>query len=269
MLTVADLFCGAGGFSAGFKDAGFGIVYGLDNNKQACKTFEFNFNATRVDCVDIMDFDYGKIPRTDVIIGSPPCVEFSVGNVNRKFDFTLIERFLEIVEVLNPRYWIMENVPNIATFEFFFKYADKFGTKQVLTASDFGVATVRKRFFGGKYPKVAPPKIYRSVSDVININRPGYRQPFKDNVYRKIDPSKPLFTVCSQRIGNERYLLPNGTSLTTTEMAICQGFPSWFVFPVSRSEMQRQLGNSVCPPVAKAIAVNVKDDFLKEKEIHS
>jgi len=48
-------------------------------------------------------------------------------------------------------------------------------------------------------------------------------------------------------------------------MAICQGVPSWFVFPVSRSEMQRQLGNSVSPPVAQAIAEAIKSSEFDVK----
>ena len=83
------------------------------------------------------------------------------------------------------------------------------------------------------------------------------------SVYRKINPDKPFVTLCSQRISNERYLLQNGTSLTTSEMAIIQGFPSWFVFPCSVSEMQRQIGNSVCPNVSYAIAKRIMKELFK------
>ena len=260
-MRVSDLFCGGGGFSIGFKEAGFDIVFGIDNNKNACKTFKYNFPSANVICEDIMEFnDY---PKTEIIIGSPPCIEFSKGNNDRTFNLSLVDRFLEIIEKTKPKYWVMENVPDIQTLEFTLKYKDRFPNIQILSAYDFGVATVRKRLFAGNYPHVKRLGIHKNVEDVINIDRSGYRQPFKDHVYRKIIPSKPLFTLCSQRIGNERYLLPNGTSLTVSEMAVCQGFPSWFVFPVSRSEMQRQLGNSVCPPVAKAIADQIAKEVTK------
>lgn len=258
-MKVVDLFCGAGGFSEGFRQAGFDIVFAVDNNKKACKTFKYNFPEADVFCEDVRKVQH--LPKCDVVIGSPPCKEFSKGNVTRQFDYSLIEPFLDLVFKTKPTYWVMENVPDIATLSFFEKYRKRFRTMQVLNAYHFGAATWRTRFFGGRFPKVyqVPIAKWNAVRDVININRCGYRQPFKEKVYRKIDPKKPLFTLCSQRIGNERYLLPNGTSLTVTEMAICQGFPPNFVFPCSRSEMQRQLGMSVCPPVAKAIAEAIKE----------
>jgi len=165
---------------------------------------------------------------------------------------------------MNPKYWVMENVTAMSkTILFTASRQFSFPNIQIMKGSDYGAATVRSRFFGGNFPKVENPRINRCVRDVINIDRPGFRQPYKDHVYRKIDPDKPLFTLCSQRIANERYLLPNGTSLTVSEMAICQGVPNWFVFPVSRSEMQRQIGNSVCPPIAQAIAEKIRSSLSK------
>jgi len=181
---VADLYCGAGLYSAGFKDAGFDIVFGIDNDKNCCKTFQYNFPNATVVCEDIMNFN--DFPNVDVVIGSPPCVEFSIGNNERDFDMNLVDRFFEIIEKIIPSYWVMENVPDMGrTLNFSLNYSFKFPNIQILTAYDFGAATVRKRFFGGKYPKVIPPNIHRSVKDVIDINRSGYRQPYKKTVYLK------------------------------------------------------------------------------------
>jgi len=258
-VKVAVLFCGAGGDSEGFRQAGFEIIFGIDNNENACKTFRHNFPEATVVCEDINYFDERYLLGTDcdVIIGSPPCKEFSKGNVKRTFDTSLIGRFLEIVGRLDPQYYVMENVPDVqdAINNLYGDFAGKFPTQLKLDAYDFGCATSRERLFSGVFPKkVKEAKIKRAVKDVINCEMSGYQQPFKDTVYRKIDPNKPLFTICSQRIGNERYLLPNGRSLEVSELATIQGFPPWFIFPCSRSEAQRQIGNAVCPPVAKAIA---------------
>lgn len=259
-VTVGDLFCGAGLFSAGFKQAGFKIAFGIDSDKNACKTFAYNFPNAQTENEDIITFE--NFPEVDILIGSPPCKDFSVGNNSRGFDYGLVDRFLEIVKKMNPRYWVMENVPAMGqTLIFHASRRFKFPNIQIMKGSDYGAATVRKRFFGGSFPKVSNPRINRCVRDVLDIDRAGFRQPYKDHVYRKIDPDKPLFTLCSQRISNERYLLPNGSSLTVSEMAICQGIPSWFIFPVSRSEMQRQIGNSVCPPISKAIAEEIKKEM--------
>lgn len=262
--TVLDLFCCAGQFSEGFRQAGFEIIAGLDINKSSLNTYHYNFPNAKILNYDITTVPLEQLPKTKVVIGSPPCTEFSKGNINRTWDTSLIEKFLEIVEYLNPDYYVMENVPDVqdSLNSLDGKFRGKFPTQLVLNANHFGAATWRTRFFGGKFPRdVQKAKVWPSVKDVINIERPGYCQPFKDSVYRKINPDKPLFTICSQRIGNERYLLPNGTSLEVSELAVCQGVPSHFVFPCSRSEAQRQLGLGVSPPVAKAIGEAIIRDI--------
>ena len=40
--TVADFFCGAGGFSEGFRQSGFKVVFALDNWDYARKTHKLN-----------------------------------------------------------------------------------------------------------------------------------------------------------------------------------------------------------------------------------
>lgn len=41
-FNAIDLFCGAGGLSLGFQQAGFNIIVGVDNEQAALDTFEFN-----------------------------------------------------------------------------------------------------------------------------------------------------------------------------------------------------------------------------------
>lgn len=277
-LKVLDLFCGAGGFSEGFRQAGMEIVMGLDNNRSACNVFEYNFPKSYVAFSDINEYKYdvfkegyfGDYPEVvDVVIGSPPCKEFSRGNVNRSWDMSLIDKFLEVIELLNPKYFVMENVPYVrdAINPLFSKYAKRFPSQMILRAYDYGCATNRKRLFAGNFPKnLEKSYIKRVVKDVINPDISGFQQPFKEGVYRKVDPNKPFITITSQRIGNERYLLPNGRSLEISELATIQGFPPWFIFPCSRTEAQRLIGNSVCPPVAKAIGEAIMKDWLEKND---
>ena len=44
-LKIAELFCGAGGFAQGAKNAGFEHIWGVDNHEDSCKTFEKNQNS--------------------------------------------------------------------------------------------------------------------------------------------------------------------------------------------------------------------------------
>lgn len=124
--TVMDLFCGAGGFSEGFRQQGFEIKLGIDSWEPATKTFNHNFGLNDP-IKNILDFQHSTekietLPDTDVIIGSPPCVTFSTSNVSGKADktmgITLTQVFLRIVAVKKwkrdsiLKAWYMENVPS-------------------------------------------------------------------------------------------------------------------------------------------------------------
>lgn len=123
-ITVLDLFCGAGGFSEGFRQQGFTIVLGVDHWKPAIDTFNHNFD---LECKvqDVLEYLHSiekieALPDTTVIVGSPPCVSFSNSNRSGKADksmgLQLIKAFLRIIAIKKHkpgsqlRAWFMENV---------------------------------------------------------------------------------------------------------------------------------------------------------------
>lgn len=125
-LSVIDFFCGAGGFSEGFKQMGFKIIEGYDHWKPAIDTYNHNFK-TESKIKNILEFldsieDIENLENTDIIIGSPPCVSFSSSNKSGKSDkslgLELIQSFLRIVAVKKHQKnsvlkgWFMENVVN-------------------------------------------------------------------------------------------------------------------------------------------------------------
>ena len=78
-----DLFCGAGGFSLGFKAAGFNCVGAFDNWDPAIETHKKNFKNTKIYSKSIDDYSNSDIreifnnTKVDLIIGGPPCQGFS------------------------------------------------------------------------------------------------------------------------------------------------------------------------------------------------
>jgi DNA (cytosine-5)-methyltransferase 1 len=78
-LKVIDLFAGCGGLSLGFQNAGFQIAAAFDNWQTAIKVYKKNFNHDVILC-DIAALDNFEIIKNinpDIIIGGPPCQDFS------------------------------------------------------------------------------------------------------------------------------------------------------------------------------------------------
>ena len=186
-LTVLDLFCGSGGFSEGFRQAGYKIVMGIDNWKPAIQTFQFNFPKSKTLLKDIGSLSENEIenllPNTDILIGSPPCQNFStsnkLGKANKSYGISLIKNFLKIVVIKKEsgylKAWFMENVPNSLHYlKENYTYSDldlsdfakrkKIHPKKIaitlnqekiriILAVDFGVAQKRSRAFIGEIVK--------------------------------------------------------------------------------------------------------------------
>ena len=91
-LTVIDLFCGCGGLSKGFADAGYQILLGVDHDQAALETFRKNFDGAKAEPIDLFDSNFTKKisqaigqSTVDVIIAGPPCQGFSLTGT-RNFD---------------------------------------------------------------------------------------------------------------------------------------------------------------------------------------
>ncbi len=119
--TVIDLFCGAGGLSEGFRQGGYHVVAGNDFDTSAGETFagthsEAEFIPGPIQQLSSSQFlKAGNLRKgeLDVLIGGPPCQGFSVYNHQRGLHderSSLYLEYLRIVEGLNPRWVVLENV---------------------------------------------------------------------------------------------------------------------------------------------------------------
>lgn len=133
-FNLVDLFCGAGGFALGFKQTGFRILLGIDNDRAPARTFKYNFPKAIVLAEDIKEVSgneilllikelLGEDINIDVVIGSPPCEPFTAANPKRMRNpidrlysdpiGRLVLHFIRIVGELKPKVFVMENVPGI------------------------------------------------------------------------------------------------------------------------------------------------------------
>jgi len=181
-MTVVDLFCGGGGLSEGFEQAGFDIIFGLDNDTSAVATFIANHAHAAAEKVDLRHYDVRNLPDTDVLIGGPPCTQFSSSKSNKTRNvldgLELVQAFLRAVHFKKPKYWVMENVATIQ------KYLPKeiplswIGVEEKgnltvpnrveLVAADFGVPQKRVRYLIGNFP--TPSATHSSINDIDLLN---------------------------------------------------------------------------------------------------
>ncbi|HHQ4680790.1 TPA: DNA cytosine methyltransferase [Aeromonas veronii] len=189
MYKVAELFCGCGGFSFGFEMSGrFETVLGVDIKHEALKTFSYNHIGNPISInKDIREIDNDEIIESlklkgvgvgdlDCLIGGPPCQGFSQMRRDGKRDSSkvasysgynklladerndLILRFLEIAEVLMPKFVVIENVKQIRNHVlngkaggFISAVEEILGAlgydvhHQVINAADYGVPQLRER----------------------------------------------------------------------------------------------------------------------------
>jgi DNA (cytosine-5)-methyltransferase 1 len=152
-FTVLDLFCGAGGLSLGFQQAGFTVVSAVDHNKAALETYERNVGAH----VAEVDLSYNALlPPATVVIGGPPCQGFSSAGLRRADDHrnSLVSCFAQLVARLRPKAFVFENVEGFLTAESgkrIFELLDPLIAAgyqihlRKINAANFGVPQHRKR----------------------------------------------------------------------------------------------------------------------------
>lgn len=90
-VTCTDMFCGAGGSSLGASRAGAEIKLAMNHWKLAIETHQTNFQNTDHDCADISASDPRRYGSTDILIGSPECVNHSIskGRKRKRYDENL------------------------------------------------------------------------------------------------------------------------------------------------------------------------------------
>jgi len=145
----------------GFENAGVKIVFANELLKEAADTYKANHPACTMLNKDIYkSFDeIAKYKGIDLVFGGPPCQGFSVAGKmspddNRsKLTFT----FLDVVEMLQPKAFVMENVKALGILgkwepirRKYFERVNAMGytcVPFILNATEYGVSQKRERVF--------------------------------------------------------------------------------------------------------------------------
>jgi len=249
-VTVIDAFCGIGGFTEGLKQAGFEVVYAFDINPEAIRIYKANHPDVEAEVADIRHIR--EVPEADVVVGGPPCQEFSVARrgrgKKRYWDLELICHFFRVVGLAGARYYLMENVPPVRAF---FRENGR-----ILDFSDYGLPQQRRRFILTNFPL---PKKSRSraIRDIIP-GASGMLDVTNRSQSRSclITGDSPSFTVTGK--GYDLLILEEDRDdayfrkLTVREALLLQGFPEDYVFPnIPQNRAFQLIGNAFPPIVAK------------------
>ena len=201
-MKVIDLFCGVGGLSLGFEQAGFDVIASVDIWSDAIKTYNHNRLKQTGIIMPVCKFNETILPKLvssnkiTGVIGGPPCQGFStVGKRDINDDRNkLYLDFYNCVKIANPDFFVMENVKGMLTLNkgsFVNHILDLFGENglgynisyKVLNAADYGVPQNRHRvFFVGvkdgtfEFPQASIDKVTcdDAISDLIDAISPNY-----------------------------------------------------------------------------------------------
>lgn len=291
-----DLFAGIGGIRIGFESNSMRCVFSSEWDKFAQKTYEENFGEVPLGDINSVDID--SIPKHDILCAGFPCQPFSMIGKREGFNHdtqgNLFFKILDILKKKKPKGFFLENVTGLKTidsgetFRVIKEELDKAGYNVYVleeNAKDYGVPQNRKRlYFIGfkkkyrrKFKYVNHVGIENYIGKYIESNVKGYEITEKtlNNYLFKKDDGKPQIVNANSKIQVKTlvasyhkiqrltgtFVEDNGNIrlLSENECKSIMGFPREYKFPVSRTQMYRQMGNSVAVPVVKNIAYNIKE----------
>lgn len=122
-IKAISLFSGAGGLDVGFEQAGFKTVFANEFDHDAAEAWRLNRPGEEHIMVegDINSHfgDLAKHKGADILFGGPPCQGFSVAGKMDPEDprSNLVWRFMDAVEAVSPKVFVMENVSALGDLE--------------------------------------------------------------------------------------------------------------------------------------------------------
>lgn len=161
-IRVLDLFAGAGGLTAGFREAStrFTSVAAVEMDIAASASYAATFGIGKVFAGRIEDWLVKEAPSfsesVDIIVGGPPCQGFSTLGKRQVDDNrnSLWRQYAETLRVVKPKYFIVENVAAFAASPQFALFVDETSggilsdysfEHRILNSADYGTPQARKR----------------------------------------------------------------------------------------------------------------------------
>ena len=292
-LKVADFFCGGGGFSEGFRQAGFNIVFAVDKWAPAVETYRGNKPDVTVVQDDILrisklpDAEFEKlVPDTEVIVGSPPCQSFShsnkSGNADKAVGIKLIEAYFRIIarkkfkvgSIL--RYWVLENVPAVKEYikeeytaadldlkgDFILRPHD--GASGRYNAKYFGAPTNRERYLCGEFPRPIRTNNDRNLITLRQI-LDSLGDPLRTDQATITDINYPDLTLKNQEITDQHYIyeLAEFECRTAKRLKQDKGYMGIMAFPENLDKPARTVMATMTASARESMILGYQNDRFR------
>ena len=299
-LTFIDLFAGIGGIRKGFESSRTKCVFSSEWDKYAQKTYQANYgdlpygDITQINAKDIPNHDI-------LLAGFPCQPFSTRGKRQGFEHATQGTLFFDVLRILKyhmPKMFLLENVQGLLTiqngetFKIILNCLSEAGYDvyhELMNAKDFGLPQTRKRVIivgfrkdlnikDFEFPKSAGKTTY--INEILEDNPSGYSisKHLQQSYLFKKDDGRPqivdksseiqIKTFCASYHKIQRltgtFVKGGETGLRLLSELECKrlmGFPDDFKFPVSRTQMYRQIGNSVCVPMIRAVAKKMLQAF--------
>lgn len=298
-----DLFAGIGGIRKSIESIGGGCVFSSEIDPHAQFTYYSNYGV--VPFGDITQISTDEIPEHDILCGGFPCQPFSSIGKREGFEHptqgTMFHEVLRVVDAKRPRVLFLENVAGLVNHDSGNTLKTILNELQIrgydchytlLNAKDFGVPQNRNRFYlvafldkvNFSFPTPSMEEVH--IGDYVEMGVEGYSisEHLQKSYLFKKDDGRPAIidqsskgyikTLVSSYHKIQRLtgtFVKDGETglrlLSVNECKAVMGFPEEFIFPVSRTQMYRQMGNSVVIKVVTEIANSIQKSLSELEKL--
>jgi DNA (cytosine-5)-methyltransferase 1 len=286
-MRVVELFCGAGGMSTGFMQAGFDIVHALDAWPAAVEVYRRNVGkhawvADLKNIAEVAPVLFGM--RPDLIVGGPPCQDYSPAGRRQEGERAdLTAAYAMLIAIVRPSWIVMENVPGALKSkawqqaEAILRNAGYGFTITKLDAAFYGAGQTRERLIvvgrlgeedgfltdallgaASSEPMTARDVLGDDFGDTLYVHP---RHMHKRRLWSADEPAPTVRSTYARRVPPD--FVPTDkdavgetvTQLTRDHVSALQGFPADYDWSSCGLEDRDQMvANAVPVPLARAIA---------------